>query len=386
MSDTCIVLIDGKNMLYRHHFVGRLLTRDDGHPTGAIHGCLNSLASLSNRLPDASFVWVWDGDGDTWRHKVMAGAAETTSFDMPDDDEELDDDFVNTMVTSSMSFLGINAFNAEKSRAKKPKKKGYKGQRVQATMQRDPKDKYPTDEKSRAIIQIPVLRLILRGIGIRECQVHGLECDDLIAMLAKRIFELDKHADVIIHSGDKDFYQLLPDVRIMTRLQEGKLQWVNAEDVLERFGVSVVDWVKYRALTGDSSDNIPHLWKVGPKTAKRMLDHGLDASEPDYRKLDPSCFTTFARYFQPHGPEKLWGAVHGNYILSKLVSDIDSPFLSDSVKKDLSKLFDKLDSVRRFRSRQSVKTTENYRKVNFLLAQYELNEVMGRLDELWQIR
>lgn len=381
---TQIILVDGKNALYRHHFVNKFMTREDGHPTGALHGCLNSMYAMSSRLPEASFVWVWDGEGDTWRHRMMAGAADYTSFDFPDDEEDVTEDFVTNMVASSMSFLGLNATVEANTKARKQRRVGYKANRMIA-MKKNEKDKYPTDEKSRALLQIPVLRLILRGMGIRQYEVQGLEGDDLVAMLVKRIFTLDKHADIIVHSGDKDYYQLLPDIRIMTRIEDGKLKWVGAEDVLEKFAVSVTDWVKYRALTGDSSDNIPHLWKVGPKTALRMLDAGMDASEPDYRKLDPHLFVKFARLFHPHGPEKLWGAVHGNYKLCKLVDDIESPLLSEDVQDRLRIMFSQFKSLRKFRSKVSERNAENYRKVNFLLAQYQLNTIQGELDELWNL-
>src|SRR5580704_9593803 len=66
-----IVLIDAKNACYRHGAVNMNLSRSDGFPTGAIYGCLNSMLAIARRLPNAAFVWVWDGDGETWRHKMI---------------------------------------------------------------------------------------------------------------------------------------------------------------------------------------------------------------------------------------------------------------------------------------------------------------------------
>lgn len=388
-----IVLVDGKNQLYRNHYTATAFTREDGHPTGAIHGCIkNSVMAISRRLPDASFVWVWDGLGETWRHRMMSNlpVLNTDEFDEENNDEVMD--FQTQMVRTSMQFLG--SFK-QPTRRKKPKTQGYKANRAHyknppaeiSGAKSTKKDKYPTDERQRALIQIPILRMILEGSGIRNFEVQGLECDDLLAMLAKRIIELDSEAEVIIMSGDRDYYQMLkyhPQVKIIKGLKDGAVNWVTPEHVYAEYGIKVKHWTKYRALTGDSVDNIPHLWKVGPATSKKMLADGIDPSDASWRHIPTEAQQKYARYF-PQGLERMWPAVYGNYKLCQLVTDIESELLSEEVKDRLSRIFDKLTSIDKFKRRKSQLTTENYRKISFLLLQYELAEIHSLLDQFWAI-
>src|SRR5271157_2557560 len=185
-----IVLVDGKNQLYRMHYAPSLthLSTEDGFPTGAIYGCLSySLLSVSKRLPDASFVWCWDGQGDTWRHRMMNDLPQIDSTHFPEEDdideqeivaganEPMYRDFTSNMVRGSLSYMG--AYDQPQKKRKR-KHVGYKAQRAKPIPSKQ-KSKYPTDEKMRAIIQVPVLKLILEGVGIRQVEIQGLECDDV---------------------------------------------------------------------------------------------------------------------------------------------------------------------------------------------------------------
>lgn len=347
-----IVLIDARNLLYRNNAVMGNLTRDDGFPTGALYGCLSSMISLAKKLPNASFVWVWDGEGETWRHRFTRE---------------------NPLVHSS--FLANVEHNAKPRR---PRKYGYKANRVR--VQETVESKYPVDGKARADIQIPVLRLILEGSGFRNYQIDGLEGDDLIAILARYLL---KHTDyeVIIHSGDRDFYQLLKDcrVKILTRMQGGKPHFVTPEDVKREYKVSVKNWVKFRAWTGDSSDNIPHLRNVGSSIARKMLEAGLDPSLK-YEDL-PEDKEKFAPYFQPNGVEATWPFVESNYKLCKLVSRWNDERMSEKMQLEVKRLLKHV----RFTRDKSKMTSEAYRRVSFALMQYQLSSILSRRDVLWRI-
>jgi 5'-3' exonuclease len=397
---TQIVLVDGKNQIYRMQYSPGLkpMKTSDGHPTGALFGCLNySMLSIASRLPDASFVWVWDGGGETWRHKMMMDRPQINATSFPEEDEtvyanglnpstEFFSDF-DSMVESSIDFLGLNKKKKDPKERKRPKHVGYKGQRNYSSSSEKNKDKYPVEERQRALIQIPVLKLILEGSGFRNFQVQGLEGDDLVCMLATRILELDDDAEVIILSQDRDYYQLLAKsrIKICTGVKDQKLGWVKYEEVKQRFGISPRNWTRYRALTGDKIDNIPHLWKVGGKTAVKMLEAGLDPSESDYKKIPEDVRNQFKRYFEPHGISKMWPSMYGNYQLCKLVSDPESELLSSEVRHRLAPIFEKLISIRKFQRRNSCLTSEAYRKVSFLLMQYELKSVLEERDLLWKI-
>ena len=379
-----IVLVDSKNQLYRSHFAPSLmpLSREDGFPTGAIYGCLNYvLLGVHKHLPDASFIWCWDGQGETWRHKLTASTPQLKVE--PQDDET---DYQANMINDTLSYFGIKKDKAKKVR---PKVYGYKANR--AYNPKKFKTKYPTDEKARALIQIPVLKLILDGIGIRQFEIKELECDDLIGILVKKIIKLDKECEVYIFSGDRDFYQLLkyPQVSIIKSTKGGKLEIPKIEDIENEFQISIKDWTKYRAWTGDSTDNIEHLFKVGKVTARKMLAAGLDPSESDVMKVLSAGWedelVKFERYFQPHGIEKLWPAIHNNYKLCEIVRSENSELLSEDVKERLHKAFKGIEDISDFKRDTKKNTADMYRKITVLLSQYELNSILAQRDILWQI-
>ena len=389
------ILIDGKNSIYRHQNVNNHLSREDGFPTGAIYGCLNSMLALAKRMPDAGIAWVWDGRGDTWRHKFMTNMPQLDAKEFPEPELDEDDpitgmgpsNYVDNMAQNSMEFLGLD--KPDKGiviRTGRVRKRGYKAQRNYKEVKKK-KNEYPETPRERALLQLPVLRMILEGCGIRNYEVDSLECDDLLAMLAKRIIDLDEDSKVYIHSGDRDFYQLLAwdQVRIITRLKEGKIVKIKAEDVESEYGVKPKHWSKFRALTGDSSDNIPHLYKVGAVRARQMLADGLDPSLSDCKAIPEEIKEKYAKYFQPHGVARMWPSLHGNYKLCRLVTDPDDDLLSKEVREKLEPIFRHLDSIKRFYRRDKCKTALSYRKVSFVLSRYELASILARRETLWAI-
>lgn len=382
-----IVLIDGRNQLYRMAFAPSLapLARKDGFPTGSIYGCISySLLALATKLKDTAFVWCWDGEGETWRHRMMA-TPHLTPEAFPDEDEEpmetLFEDYAQHLVQNTINFFGPSV------PVRPPKKQGYKGNRTFTANKS--KSKYPEDPKSRALLQLPVLQLILRGAGIRSFEVKGLECDDLIGILTKHITDLDDEVEVMILSGDRDFYQLLVNdrVRVVKNNKGGELQYVKPKQVEYEHRVSVRDWIKYRAWTGDKTDNIPHVFKIGPVRARMLLDDGFDPSVEDFKKLDVDDMlcTKYAKFFAPHGIKRMWPSVYSNYQLCRIVTSPDDKLLSEEVQDKLYTLMKPLTSLRAFGTDKTVKTSDNYRKLSFLLAQYDLASLVVRRDELWEL-
>ncbi len=116
--------------------------------------------------------------------------------------------------------------------------------------------------------QIEPLHELIDALGIERVMVAGVEADDVIATLVRQARE--RGISVFISSGDKDLAQLVgDDVVLEDSMQEKRYDPAAVE---EKFGVPPRLIGDLLALTGDSSDNIPGVDKVGPKTAAKWLN------------------------------------------------------------------------------------------------------------------
>ncbi|HUT41958.1 MAG TPA: DNA polymerase I [Gammaproteobacteria bacterium] len=112
----------------------------------------------------------------------------------------------------------------------------------------------------------PLLELI-RALGLPLLQVEGVEADDVIGTLAATA---TAHGlDTVISTGDKDMAQLVDEHVTLVNTMSGTR--LDADGVQEKFGVTPGQIVDYLALIGDTSDNIPGVPSVGPKTAAKWL-------------------------------------------------------------------------------------------------------------------
>jgi DNA polymerase-1 len=115
--------------------------------------------------------------------------------------------------------------------------------------------------------QIPLLHEVIRAMGLPLLSIEGVEADDVIGTLARAAVKDGQQ--VLISTGDKDMAQLVDGgVRLEDTMQE---KTYDREAVTAKFGVPperIVDWL---ALVGDTSDNIPGVPGVGPKTAAKWL-------------------------------------------------------------------------------------------------------------------
>lgn len=123
--------------------------------------------------------------------------------------------------------------------------------------------------------QVQPLKELVTAMGFPLLEVSGVEADDVIGTLIHRARQ--GGFDVVVSTSDKDLAQLVDDHVSLVNTMTGK--WLDPEGVEKKFGVPperVVDWL---ALVGDTSDNIPGVPKVGPKTAAKWLNEygSLDA-------------------------------------------------------------------------------------------------------------
>ena len=118
--------------------------------------------------------------------------------------------------------------------------------------------------------QVEPLNELVEALGFPLLKVSGVEADDVIGTLAKR--GVEEGMRVLISTGDKDMAQLVDgdQVTLVNTMSDTKL---DREGVKEKFDVWPEQIVDYLALVGDSSDNIPGVPGVGPKTAAPLLAH-----------------------------------------------------------------------------------------------------------------
>jgi DNA polymerase-1 len=119
--------------------------------------------------------------------------------------------------------------------------------------------------------QFPIVRQIIEAFGIPIYQLQGFEADDLIAALVRQAE--DRGIDTTIVSGDLDLLQLVSDHTTLMTTRGGVQQttFYDPARINERYGLSAAQMVDFKALKGDSTDNIPGIPGVGEKTAATVL-------------------------------------------------------------------------------------------------------------------
>ena len=205
-----LLLLDGNSLVYRAFFALSQadMRTSNGDPTGAIYGFLTMLFTLMKDHQPDGLAVAFDLPHPTFRHERV----ET-----------------------------------------------YKAGRA----------KTPDD----LLEQLPKIKEILPSMGIQTIELKGYEADDILATLATQAREAKIEAIVI--TGDRDSYQLVEDpyVKVLYN-RKGVSDYIlfDEQGIRERTGVTPGDYVKYAALRGDKSDNLPGVPGVGEKTAAKLVN------------------------------------------------------------------------------------------------------------------
>lgn len=117
------------------------------------------------------------------------------------------------------------------------------------------------------IPQFDYIKKVVAALNIPQLELPGFEADDIIATVAKRLVPAEN--PVVIVTGDKDLMQLVNHHIVL--LDEMKGKRIDVEGVREKFGVKPEQVVDVLGLMGDSSDNIPGVPGIGPKTAGQLV-------------------------------------------------------------------------------------------------------------------
>jgi DNA polymerase-1 len=226
------LLVDGFNLAYRCFFAIPELSRADGFPTNALHGWVKSLWKLADQEKPVGTLVFFD----------LGGAQDRL------------------------------ALHPE-----------YKAQR---------------EEMPEALEkQLPYVKALTRAMGCVGIEQAGIESDDLLA--AEAVSLARQGHDVLIVSSDKDFAQIVSQqikILLPPPTANPKLGWQVRDEagVREKFGVPPTQIADFLALVGDTSDNIPGINGVGPKTAAKWLSEfgDLEGVIAHAAELQPERFRT----------------------------------------------------------------------------------------------
>lgn len=121
--------------------------------------------------------------------------------------------------------------------------------------------------------QVPVMKEVLKAMGIKTVEKPGLEADDILGTLATRAEK--EGMEVSLISGDRDLLQIASShikIRIpKTKGGKTEIEDYYASDVENRYQVNPKQFIDLKALMGDTADNIPGVPKVGEKTATELM-------------------------------------------------------------------------------------------------------------------
>ena len=116
--------------------------------------------------------------------------------------------------------------------------------------------------------QLPVAIEWIDKMGLAKRMKEGFEADDVIASMVKCAKERGVKVRIVSH--DKDLYQLIDDGRVVLFDPIKKVE-IDEKAAMEKYGIHPRQFTDYQALIGDSSDNVPGVPGIGPKTAVKLL-------------------------------------------------------------------------------------------------------------------
>lgn len=168
--------------------------------------------------------------------------------------------------------------------------------------------------------QLSLIQEGLKAFDIPIYTYEGYEGDDVIGTIAKQA-RLKGHKTYIL-TGDRDSFQLVDDEGLVTILipSKGEIVKYNKQEVFEKMEVYPSQIVDYKALCGDTSDNIPGIKGIGPKSASSLL--------AEYKTLD-GVYENIESITKKALKEKLINGKKDAYLsqyLARIVEDVDIKF------------------------------------------------------------
>jgi DNA polymerase-1 len=217
-----LAVIDGKSVFYRGYYAMPGLSLPDGTPTGGVFGFASIAIELIKKLEPDYVAVAWDIKGTSIAKRTEIFA-------------------------------------------------DYKAGRTK-----------PADD---FYAQLPILREVLAAFNWPLYELDQYEADDIMGTFAAQGKE--EGVEVCLITGDYDMLQLIDSNTGVYITRTGSTDLVKYDDAAfeAKYGVKVAQFVDYKALVGDSSDNIPGVPRVGPKAAQKLLTE-YDTLENIYEHTD----------------------------------------------------------------------------------------------------
>ncbi|MBI2051044.1 MAG: DNA polymerase I [Parcubacteria group bacterium] len=217
--------------------------------------------------------------------------------------------------------------------------------------------------------QIPLVKEVARGFGFRIEEKEGYEADDVIGTLARQAAKHD--LKTVIVTGDMDALQLVDANTVVYTIKRGINDTITYDvaGVREKHGFGPEKVVEYKALAGDSSDNIPGVVGVGEKTAKELLEK-FDSLDEIYAYVEKQGTT-------PSPPPQRGGGIK-EAVAKKLLASKDNAYLSRdlaTIRKDVNITFNLKDLAVAPAHEQDL--LELFRKFEFRSLVSRAQEVFG---------
>ena len=235
-----VLLIDGLNLFFRN-FAMMNMVNPDGIHVGGLGGFFRSLGAMIRQMNPTSVYVVFDGAGSTTNRKNLLSE--------------------------------------------------YKGGRNLQRITNWEAFESLEEEHDSKIDQIVRVIQYLKLLPVKTTLLDKVEADDIIAVLAEKLVE-KYNSTVFILSSDKDFVQLVTDKIILYRPMDKV--YFTPKVVEEKFGVLTKNFILYKTLLGDSSDNIQGIKGLGEKglfkrfpelkTQELTLDDIFDISARKYKE------------------------------------------------------------------------------------------------------
>jgi DNA polymerase-1 len=264
-----LILVDAFAILFRAYYAIPYMSSPEGKPTNAVYGFTRILLNVIDELQPDKIAIAFDSEGPNFRDEI---------YDL------------------------------------------YKANR-----------EAPPDD---FIPQISLTQRVVDSLSIPRFEMKGWEADDIIGTLATQSGP-ENNLETIIVTGDQDLFQLVDDdsmVKVWIPGIRGKASVMYDEaGVIEKIGVENSQITDYKGLAGDSSDNIPGIRGVGPKTAVALLSK-YGSVEKLYDSIDQilresteqRATSNQERDFKVEAKE----LGIGKAVLKKLVTERENAFLS----------------------------------------------------------